>query len=172
MRFYESLSRTVVKENMNYELPILRRGRPPDSRLYFICNDETSPKRIKRPFAQDAFQNLKDGRPAPIAGTQEQDPGMRPGLVPSNIGKAQVHGDEELSFARNMLPDNRISLSGKALIMHSACLMTCLLTAAQRGNGRDSRQTSQAWNQSKGRISSSRVRSCGVSNGRTHVVRS
>ena len=88
------------------------------------------PKRIKRPFAQDAFQNLKDGRPAPIAGTQEQDPGMRPGLVPSNIGKAQVHGDEELSFARNMLPDNRISLSGKALIMHSACLMTCLLTAA------------------------------------------
>ena len=94
---------------MNYELPTLRRGRPPDSRLYFICNDETSPKRIMRPFAQDAFQNLKDGRPAPIAGTQEQDPGMRPGLVPSNIGKAQVHGDEELSFARNMLPDNRIS---------------------------------------------------------------
>ena len=45
--------------------------RPADSRLYFICNDKTSPKRIKRPFAQDAFQDLKDGRPAPIAGAQE-----------------------------------------------------------------------------------------------------
>ena len=51
---------------------------------------------------------------------------MRPRLVPSNIGKAQVHGDEEPSFARNTLPDNRISLSGKPLIVHSVCLMTCL----------------------------------------------
>ena len=104
-------TRSLDKENMNYELPALRRGRPPDSRLYFICNDETSPKRIKRPFEQDAFQNLKDGRAAPIACAQEQDPGMRSGLVPANIGKAQVHGDEEPSFARNTLPDNRISRS-------------------------------------------------------------
>ena len=110
---------------MNYELPTLRCGRPPDSRLHFICNDETPPKRLKRPFAQDAFQNLKDGRPAPIACTQEQDPGMRPGFVPSDIGKAQVHGDEEPSFVRNTLPDNRVSLSGKTLIMYSVCLMTC-----------------------------------------------
>ena len=94
--------------------------------MYFVCNDETSPKRIKRPFAQDAFQNLEDGRPAPIACAQEQDPGMRPGLVPSNIGKAQIHGDEEPSFPRNTLPDNRISRSGKALIMHSVYWMTCL----------------------------------------------
>ena len=71
---------------MNYELPTLRRGRPPDSRLHFICNDETSPKRIKRPFVQDAFQNLKDGRPAPIACTQEQDPGMR-----QATGSATLH---------------------------------------------------------------------------------
>ena len=105
---------------------IARIRRAADSRLYFICNDEASPKRIKRPFAQDAFQDLKDGRPAPIAGAQEQDPGMRPRPVPANIGKAQVHRDEEPSFSKNPLPDNRISFSRKTLIMDSVCLMTCL----------------------------------------------
>ena len=105
---------------------IARIRRAADSRLYFICNDEASPKRIKRPFAQDAFQDLKDGRPAPIAGAQEQDSGMRPRPVPANIGKAQVHRDEEPSFSKNPLPDNRISFSRKTLIMDSVCLMTCL----------------------------------------------
>ena len=51
---------------------------------------------------------------------------MRPGPVPANIGKAQVHRDEEPSFSKNTLPDNRISFSGKTLIMDSVCLMTCL----------------------------------------------
>ena len=94
--------------------------------MYFIYNDKTSPKRIKRSIAQDAFQDLKDGRPAPIAGAQEQYPGMRPGPVPANIGKAQVHRDEEPAFPKNSLPDNRISFSGKTLIVDSVCLMTCL----------------------------------------------